>query len=236
MQNWNNLIDYIEQNLGIKTNFIELSREEIVNYIKEHTLREFSQKNSAKGWIVLGPGNKILDPSKPTSNLYRIPNALELRISDVSEIYFNTGPSLVANPEYNIYYYTGDVRNLIMDNTYYTMMRSLMPARGFEFYRPDLIKLTMILTGQVVVVLHLEHREMTTIPADLYHGLFKDMCMRDIVRLIIATRSKYSELATPFGNIDQNVQWLTEIRDRLDQKISEAYDSLPPKDIIAFLD
>ena len=42
-QTWNNLLEYIKLELGVPVNLLEISDDDIIKYIKNHALPEFSQ-------------------------------------------------------------------------------------------------------------------------------------------------------------------------------------------------
>ena len=89
-QNWNNVLSYIKLNLGAPLNLIEMSDDEIVENLKEHTLQTFSQYCPLKKWVYIGPEHAVNTtgtPGKP-QYVFKIPKPDDEPIVDILEVIF----------------------------------------------------------------------------------------------------------------------------------------------------
>jgi hypothetical protein len=66
----------------------------------------------------------------------------------------------------------------------------------------------------------------------MYHKLFKNICLLDAFELVINNRNKYNNLTTPFGQIDLNIDYISQRAQELRQKIDEIVDNLPHREYL----
>lgn len=115
------------------------------------------------------------------------------------------------------------------------MQRSLRQIRTYEFFGPDTITFNEPVLSDLILNLSIEHTSPLTIPHDLYNKLFKVCALRDVLDNLIMMRSKYTNLATPIGQVELNVDNLIQIRDRLNDEIRETQSNVPPDIMVTFL-
>jgi len=111
----------------------------------------------------------------------------------------------------------------------------MQTIRTYEFYPPDVIEFSDFITSAMLLDLDIEHVDPTTIHSDMYHRLFKKFALRDVLDNLIMVRSKYTSLSTPIGQIELNIDVLTQMRDKLNDELQQAEENLPPEQIITFL-
>lgn len=238
-QNWNNLLSFIKQRLGIKNNFIELSDIEIIQYIKEHSLPFISDYVPNKNWFLLSPNNKKDDSF--SNYTYIIPDEHIDNLKEISAIYyentnvfgFSSTSNLSANSPLN--FYTGDIPSIFMANTFKQLIDTMLPVKTFFYYRPNILKLNLEITNPLIVEAYYHHSDLETLPSDIYL-FFKKIALRDIIQLITMNRSKYSSLTTPFTNIDMNIDRLDTLADKLSSEIDTYLTQLPLLNIHTYLD
>jgi len=115
------------------------------------------------------------------------------------------------------------------------MRRSLQTIRTYEFEGPDTVTFNLPITSDMILNLSIEHTSPVTIPHDMYNKLFKVCALRDVLDNVIMTRSKYTNLSTPLGQVELNVDGLIQIRDRLNDEIRETQSNVPPDVMVTFL-
>ena len=220
-QNWNNILSYIKTHLGATLNFIELSDEDIVDYIKEHTLYEFSQYVPLKKQCIISEKDKLPEEKGQLKGRYKIPVKDDEVIIDILNVYYSSktgrsGSSSWDDPFYDTKFaddsssqnqsYFGMIDSAI--NNVYSDIQSHMRAKNtWEFFNPDILQFDFEI-DIATVVYNIPHVSPATIRPDLYNSAFKKLCLGQIQKILSSVRSKYSEISTPFGPIRLDYQEL----------------------------
>lgn len=232
MQNWNHLLKYIKQKLGVPTNLLELSDQEIIDYIKENVLPEIS--------VILHNDMlvRITDKHRDSSGLneytYYIPIPDDVTIIDIYQVYINSRNISVG--QLTSSYMTLDPRDTVMQNTLVTMFQSLQMVQEYTFEQPNIIRFGIPIYGEVILHCRVVYNDISKIPIDFYHEIFKRKCLAEVMLLIVAKRKKYESLSTPFGQINLNVQELQNEAQSILSEIESKLDAMPPEYLIAWLD
>jgi hypothetical protein len=238
-QNWNNIIDYIKNNLGVPYNLLELSDTDIINYIKEHTLSKFSQYIPHPIFINLSSINEIGSNITKHQYTYQLSDEFvdAFDIVGIQEVYYNTASGIMSSDLQTAFLNPLDT---VLMNAHYNLNEDLQPVNAFQFIPPKTITFSreILPSGgySIVAEVNTIHQSLDTIPSDVYHKIFKDLCLLDIIDWIINIRSKYSNLSTPFATINLNIDRLQNISTALNQKVEDYIANLPPKHILAWLD
>ena len=240
MQNWNSLFSYIRQQLG-SVNQLELTDNELQIYIKEHTLRDFSNYSSDKLWVLITDSNKVeYDLNKPDrimdEDSYKIPLPSESDyIINIEDAYYRrSGADWYDSYPYM---YQSDPRDTVMNNTMSTMLAYLNKVQYYQYLPPDTIIFGSGINEEgVILELNIVHTILDRIKRDVYHGLFKKMALYDILDLLIMNRSKFQEVASPFGQINLNIEILERKKEKLEQEIQEYKSWQPPEKLISWID
>jgi len=241
-QNWNNLLKYIKLKLGVPTNLLELSDDDIQQYIKEEVIPHISNYISHRMWVPINESDKILDESDPDYDpifkdlKYRIPIPNQYEIVDVYSAYIK--PINAPYFELAEYAYTIiDPRDTVIWNTYSDILKSLQPVTDYRFIRPNLIQFGRRLqTHPIILECRIIHIDLETIPGDVYHDVFKKMCLGEVMSLVAAQRSKYENLSTQFGPIPINWERLEQKSQEILQEVESKLDAMPPEYLIAWMD
>lgn len=234
-QTWNLLLNYIKREMGANLNFLEMSDDEIVEGIKEDVVPYFSQFVPAKKMAAITPSNIVAFPELygGTKWTFKIPKDDDEQIIDVVDAV----PSRSSSYDYDLAYgtayeggsfhvgyspssgYTGifgtgeerfigeSMIDTVIANYYSDMQHYLSVRNTWEFLPPDRITWDVSTSGGTVVY-NVNHKELNTIPADMYQKIFKKLCLGHVQRWIAAKRSKYETLATQMGEIRVNWQKL----------------------------
>jgi len=213
MFNTSRVLDYVKSSLGFPFVQIELTDEQIMDYIKTYTLREFSQYVP---WVKKIPMNLQLESLKVAdrqNEYYIFVNEGE-EIMNVAEIYY---------PNDDLYFYghpvLGPVDHYGLREFAYqavTAMDVKMYSsydRTFEFIHPNIVRISpvnAIQTQYVTVEAEMiQPSDFSKIPNE-FQVLFCKFAAADIKIRLFHARSKYQNLRTPFGEINLNLEAVQE--------------------------
>jgi hypothetical protein len=230
-QTWNSLIEYIKLRLGSPINQIELSDDDMQSYLSLHMIPEISQYISNKKFVRLS--NTNLTPNADAAlfeRSYTIPmDDDNTEIIEVRNAYWEQtwGVGMTANSVVPINPVDHAMLNEITD-----IARTQMPLLTFEFIRPDTLILDEDLDDDVILELRVLHKDLTTIPSDVYHDIVKPMALGQICLLIASFRSKYESITTPFGAVNLNWQMMEDKGNTLLQQVQEKLDMMPTDHLV----
>lgn len=253
-QNWNNIVKYVKRKLGVPLNFLELSDADIKDIIVEDILPAFSQYIGTPLWFHLGPEHLIGTDDKSTeadegvivdvgkrnyymSERYKIPVPDGLHIVDVQELYWPQYFGATSGVDAELIQSMGMLSMNPMDqailNVYSDIQRSMMTVPTYRFIAPYDLLLDVSLNGKTIVIeCKGVHEDLTTIPSDMYHEIFKPWALAEILDTVVQLRKKYRNMTTPFGEINLNWEELQQRHDTIMQTVQEKLDSLPPDKLI----
>lgn len=228
MQNWNNIINLIKSNLGSKVSDIEITDDEFIEYIKDNTLPFFSQISPKVRWILLTPTHKVAIENTYSQWVYKIPVSENMTLIDIQSVYLGRGEF------YNLYRnYLHNPADLVMNNTLSDMSKFLTTVTDYTFLKPDHIRFSQDpRQDNIIIEVNIEHNSLDTIPSDLYHKLFKQMCIVDGLELVLNNRNKFNNLSTPFGQIDLNIDSISSRIQDLRQKNEDIIENLPHREYL----
>ena len=229
-QHWNNILSYIKINLGVPVNLLEISDDELILNLREHVLSAFSQYAPAKAYAFITSANQIYGGAGSPQYMYRIPVPAGTYIIDVLEAMPTKEISIVDM-------YGGALINaqaamdLVISNTYIDAVRSLQTRNTWEFVPPDIMIFDKDTTSSVVIY-NRPHVTLDTVRPDLYHRAFKPMCLGHTKLWIASMRSKFENLATPFGALNLNYDKLQAEGQTLIDNAQAVLDTIPPDILI----
>lgn len=103
---------------------------------------------------------------------------------------------------------TLNAMDLVIANSYADAMRSISVRNTWEFIPPKTLILDLSLSdwsstagGFVVCNYTTQHVNLDTIEPDFYQLAFKKLCLGNVMVWLSSIRSKYENLATPFGTL-----------------------------------
>ena len=226
MQTWNNVLDYIKMNLGAPIQSIELSDDDIVKYIKEHTLPLISNYVPYTKYIVLNTDD-FVDES---IGKYKL-NTSDY-IIDVLNLYssINTG-SMNVN--------MNKIIESLIANEIESIKQYLSTTLDFRFEQPNYIILYDSYSTSyfpVLVEYNTVHQTLDTIPSDIYVNFFKPLALAEIKMLLGQARRKFQNVSTPFGPINTDGDNLYQIGlQEREQLLQRLRDGIPPDKFIEFI-
>ena len=227
-QSWENVLDYIKLEMGAYVLDLELSDDEIIEIIKQHTLPLFSRYSPLIRYYYVTDEDNLIR-TEPTY-VYQIKN-FDYRILKILEI--------IAKPDILDYnqniaatLYSGDITNLLGQNYMLQSKSTVLATDSYEFFPPDKIELikssnSLWISRDFVVKFECIHNSPSTIHGDLY-DYFKQLATADIMRAVARIRTKYQSFATPVGQVDLTAQELLQEAKEIRREVIDTLDKMPP--------
>jgi len=233
LQNWNNIISHIKYSLGVPYNLLELTDNDIIDFLKNQVMPEFSQYVPNRLFIKITPA----DQKSTNENLtygefeYKINIPDEIYIIGVENVFTSHAATFSENSWSSMFVNPTDV---ILANNYSALRESLWIVHSFNFIPPRTITLSLSVNDGLIAEINTIHNSLETIPPDLYSGIFKKMCLSAVLKYLYNIRSKFTNVATPFGEIQLNVQDLISRSQQLDQEVQDKFNWIPPNQLLAW--
>ena len=205
MLNINEVLSYIKDNLGFPFVQIELTDEKIIEYVTDHTRREFSYyiPNVAKTIIHLDSEAQKVPGS---ANEWYLFDPQGLEILNVKEFYTSASDLyLHGHPPMGPLSY-GELKEFALA---VEMAGTLKMFSSFdytcEFRHPNILRISPHPTSSIgTITVEYERqqpKDLSGIPNDL-HLDFKKLALADIMIVLGRIRKKYgNNMRTPFGEI-----------------------------------
>ena len=204
MLNQTRLLKYIKTNIGFPWQFIEMNDEEILDYVQEFTLREFSYYFPDTLTIGLNVRSMVnLVPNKETEYYLTDPDGRE--ILNVANIYFSGGNLyLFGHPPYGPMS-LGEIPQWVLSVEIAGWVKQFSSWNyTYTFKSPNIIRILPAPTSEewIAVEYEREHAEdFSTIPNGM-QMYFCELALADVMIMIGRLRKRFGgEIATPFGNI-----------------------------------
>jgi len=205
--NWNNTIEYIKMQLGADVNLLEIDEYKMLDIIKTVTMPEFCQYYNYIDRISY-PSEQLIRIDSEYKPRYQIVN-YDRQIYEIKEVYFPSN-AVVSHTAFN----SADATAAASSGYSRSITESMMPVRSWQFFRPDIIELTIPLgfsePDYFVVEVGAEFKNPKEIEPSMYSA-FKKLAAADVIDYVISLRSKFEQLTTPQGTINLNIS-------RLEQK------------------
>ena len=231
MLNWNKVMRYVRGRLALPSTFIEKSEAEIREWIIDNSLPLFS--NYYPDWERTGIVTASDTYKHPTKqNQYLISDPEDLEVFGIRECYFPfEGQAFTGHPIMPPMSFNG-MKNWslgVFESRFFQPFS--MFSYTYRFISPNYVE---IFTEQkpahfVVEYERMQPYDLRKIPASM-EQVFKDLCLADIMIWIGGMRTMYSEISTPFGNInikgDELASKGEDMRRELIDKMQD--DSKPP--------
>jgi len=206
MLNQSLVLEYVKKNLGFPFMHLEMEDEQILEYITNHTLKEFSYYVPEVKVVPVDisvSSNKV--PGK--ANEYYISDPQGLEILNVKGIYFDQSDLYaLGHPPFGVFNHF-ELREwaLRVEVAGQTKMFSSFD-RTYEFKHPNIVRISPVFPAETrYVAIEYERQQnpdLSGIPNDLHHD-FEKFALADIMMVIGRIRKRYGggNLRTPFGDI-----------------------------------
>ena len=222
--NWNNTIDFIKFQLGANFNKLEIDEYAIENIIKTVTMPEFCLYFNYIDRIEY-PSNNIVIQNYDLKYRFKILN-YDRQIYRIRNVYFPANWITAYNLS-NV----GSPEQVVASNYTMDVSESLMPVRSWQFFRPDIIEMTIPITYAVpeyfTVEMGVEFLNPNEIEPSMYSA-FKKLAAADVIDYVISLRTKYQQLATPQGTINMDVSNLEQKSQRFRSEAQQKLENTQP--------
>lgn len=199
------VLRHIKNNLGFPFMTVEWSDEQILQYVKDETIRDWSYYIPDIKKLSL---NLTVDSNKVPgrSNEYYLTEPEGREILNVKEIYFDQGNLYaLGHPPFGVFT-EFEIRDWAyrVNQAMTTKMFSSFDYT-FEFIHPNVVRISPTPTNITAQYITVEYERMTSddfgeIPNDL-HKLFLELALADVMIALGRIRKRYSDIKTPFGDI-----------------------------------
>jgi hypothetical protein len=227
MLNESRVLNYIKSHLGFPFQFLEKTDEEIMQYVQEYTIREWSEYNPQPDRILMldVTAERTKVPGKQNEYYLEEPEGLE--IFNVVDVYYNMSDLLVHGhmPLGPLSY--GDLANWALATQMAVDLKQFSSFdKSFIFKHPNVLRISPVfsLASEKWVAVQYERmqpKDFSGIPNE-FQILFCDFALADIMIMLGRVRKRYTDLKTPFGDIpvsaeifDEGTTKKKEILDRL---------------------
>lgn len=224
MLNKSRVRKYVKDNLGFPFMHLELTDDEILEYIENYTLREFSYYVPEVKRVNL---NLLLDvnkvPGRP--NEYYITDEQGLEILNVVEIYPDMGQYVIyGHPPMGAFSHF-ELREFALGVATSMDVKMFSPFDiTFEFMHPNKVRISPVSSNiQRVAVEYerMQNPDLSGVPNE-FQVLFCEFSLADIMIMLGRIRAKYENMRTPWGEIPI----MKEIQDEGKEKKRELIEKL----------
>ena len=198
------VLSYIKRNLGFPFMALELSDKEILDYIKDITIRDWSYYVPNVNKMNLNLSLEANRVAGKTNEFYlNEPDGRE--ILGVKDLYFDQGNLMaLGHPPFGVF-------NEFELREWAYQVNSAMTAKmfsswdkTFEFQHPNIVRISPYpfnnLQNVTVEYERMSSTDFSEIPNDV-HRYFLDLALADIMIALGRIRKRYENIKTPFGDI-----------------------------------
>jgi len=218
MISWSFVLERIEEELGLPFQVLERSQTEIVNYLKRNAIKKFSRFFPATFRLSLD----TTDPNLQVPNRqmeYYLVDPDERTILSVKNMYTGFGEKLVLGHPWVGTFNYNQIPNYLLD-VHTSMTTQLWSPYNYttEFIPPNTLRINPSYHGNAVVEYERElSPELTDLNPEL-EDPFTELCLAMFMMQIGRIRRRYSNISTPFGEIQLNAEEIySEGQSRYDQ-------------------
>jgi hypothetical protein len=199
------VLRFVKTNLAFPHMFLELSDQDILDYITDNTRKTFSHYFPQK---IKTPLNLELEANKVPGrgNEFYITDPQGLEIYSVIEIYTNSGDLYIQGHPPMGPLSHGDLREWALQVEMAGQLKMFSSFdMTFEFTHPNIIRISPLNSSYGTVTIEYEREQppdLSGIPNDI-QKYFKELALADIKIVIGTIRKRYAggNLRTPFGDI-----------------------------------
>lgn len=214
MLNTTKVLRHIEKKLGFKFTDLEIDENEIMDEIRQNTLRVYSKYFPYITRVDVTEQQKI----DGKVNRFMIdPQGLE--IMSINRLILGNmeyiDPSIITRPNYQ-----ADIFSTIMANDMMSMVRNPIT---FSFLEPNIVEIYPSVVGLTNVMMfvnavHPDH--LGTIRANMEDQFLK-LAYLDVADMLYMIRARFANMTTPYGNLELMVDRLQDASDKRDELLQE---------------
>jgi hypothetical protein len=199
------VLDYIKQNLGHPVMQIEISDDQILNYVKTYTLPYFSRYKPLRQYITI---NLAEHPElKINETTFKIPQDDDHELITIIDVIPPQSAFMIANYPINPFPSWAHLPDHLLNITRaLTQYKYSLFNFSWRFLRPDKLQVLPKLGQDWFVILGAFVHSFDTIPVD-WERHFLELALADIYDYIASLRIKYQNYSTPYGDINLNADY-----------------------------
>jgi hypothetical protein len=212
MLNQNMVLEYVKDNLSFPFMQLEFTDEQILDYMKKYTLREFSRYFPDKKQMGLNlqlPATQV----QGFQNRYYIFEPEGIEVLNVSEVIMPMSAEILFGHPYRGVISAWETPSFILDTEMARTAKKWSDYNyTFHFHPPNILEILPIprnATVSIVLYERMQPENLEFIPMDVMQP-FLDLCLSKEMIRIGRIRRKYSNMKTPFGDIEVNADALYE--------------------------
>ena len=221
------VLNYIKSNLGFPFQVLEKTDTEIVQYVQEFTIREFSEYVPQPGMILVLDVTSTHTKVPGKANEFYLEEPQGLEILNIVDIYFGASDYLIHGhmPLGPLDHFS--LREWALSTQMAVDLKQFSSFdKTFEFKHPNIVRISPVFAvgSEKYITVEYERiqpKDFSGIPNEL-QIFFCEFALSDIMIMLGRIRKRYSDLKTPFGDIpisaeifDEGTSKKKELLDRL---------------------
>jgi len=233
MLNEQQVLNYVKTKLGFPNLPLEYNDDQILDYIRMNTIKEFSKYIPDKHEVPLDVTKD--EAQTEFRNVFRFYDPDDATIMDIVAIYFSMAEWLIAgHPPIGLigggseaamrYVFQVDEAGTVDKWSYF--------RESYEFIPPNRVRIEPPPSGPVTIQYERHHLpDFSTIPPE-YEKQFLDLCWADVAIWLGTIRRYFRTINTPFGEIELNADELISEAKELKTTLIEMISDYPPSVIV----
>lgn len=228
MLNQSRVLDYIKMNLGFPYNPLELEDHEIIKYISEYSLREFSHYMPDVSKMVLN----VQDPCTKVplvQNEFYLTDPDNLEILNVIDLIWSRSNLIFTGHPITGAFSQGDLPQffLSVEQSMQTKLYSMFDYT-FEFFSPNRLRISPVIHSEDSCIVEYERMHKTDLSTiqNEFQYIYMQFCLSDIQIMLGTMRRRYGgNIRTPFGEIPVDTEILNdgkELKNSIIQKLESS--------------
>jgi hypothetical protein len=206
MISWSFIIERLKEELGLPFQVLERSDEEIEEYLKKNTVKKFSKFFPTKYRITLETSVSDVQVPNRQSEFYVVDPDDRTILSIIDFIPTFGTKLLTGHPVMGAFSYNAIPEYALAVNAANTTELFSIYNYTHEFMAPNIIRISPIFNGQAVIEYE---RSIDPELSDIHPELeddFTELCIAMFFQQIGRIRRRYSNINTPFGDIQLNAE------------------------------
>jgi len=228
-QSWANVLDEIKTELGADVVKLEVSDQQIIKKLYDHVLPEFSSYSGLSRYYKVTDGHLIsTDPIRT----YQIKD-FDYRILGING---KIDKSSYIDMQMNqMQHMSGDISDFLIRQNYLDISNMVRADDSYRFIAPNQVQLIKAslsyFSSEFILDLDCVHKDPSTIDTTLYKE-FTDLSVAYCLNWIGKIRKKFSNVSTPFGEIQLNADEMIQEGKELKRTTLEALLRTPNSQIV----
>lgn len=226
MISWDFVLERVKEELSYPFQLLEKTDEQIIDYLRRNALKKFSRFFPSKNRITIDTSDTSTQVTDRQGE-YLIIDPDNRQVMNIVGIYPTSGHNvLLGHPFIGVFDYDSIPSYQLAVNKANTLEFYSPYHYTYEFYPPNRLRITPDYNGRFVVEYErLLEDELEDIRPELEDD-FIELCIAMVMMNIGRTRKRYSQIATPFGEIQLNAEDIYSEGKQMYDTLMEKFDRL----------